>query len=236
MALAIQLAPHREQTDFNLACWEEILADPDLAKLEQRIETDRHGNIMMSPRPGNPHSFKQSDIYYFLRQLLPDGKAQVEVPISTSDGVRAADVTWTSNERFPEIYDERAYRAAPDICVEVISPRNSAREMADKKALYFDAGAREVWLCQLDGSLEFFGADDHELKLLHSKICPDFPGHIDTPRRSMMSIAKRLVIIWALGTGAAHAGMTSIVLTDLAEARIEVISCRGVASGGRCGF
>jgi hypothetical protein len=32
--------------------------------------------------------------------------------------------------------------------------------MADKKALYFDAGASEVWLCQLDGSREVFAASD----------------------------------------------------------------------------
>ena len=35
---------------------------------------------------------------------------------------------------------------------------------------------------------------------------------------------RKLVLIFALATGAAHAGMTSFVLTDLAEARIEVIS------------
>ena len=35
---------------------------------------------------------------------------------------------------------------------------------------------------------------------------------------------KRLVFISMCATGAAHAGMTSIVLSDLAEARIEVIS------------
>jgi len=34
---------------------------------------------------------------------------------------------------------------APEICVEVISPRNSPEEMAEKRALYFAAGADEVW-------------------------------------------------------------------------------------------
>lgn len=181
MALAIQLSPHAEQTEFNLTCWEKILADPDLAALNQRLETDRHGNIIISPPPGNPHSFKQSDIYYHLRQLLPAGKAQVEVPISTSDGIRAADVAWTSDERFQEIYDPRAYRSAPDICVEVVSPANSEREMAEKKALYFDAGASEVWLCQVDGTLEFFTTTAPESKLTHSTICPDFPSLIESP-------------------------------------------------------
>lgn len=181
MALAIQLPSQADQTDFNLTCWEGILADPELASLNHRIETDRHGNIIMSPPPGNPHSFKQSEIYYHLRQLLPAGKAQVEVPISTSDGIRAADVAWTSDARFQEIYDPRAYRAAPDICVEVVSPANSEREMAEKKALYFDAGASEVWLCQVDGSLQVFSASDPEKLLSKSTIYPDFPSHIESP-------------------------------------------------------
>ena len=51
MALAIQLSPHEDQTEFNLKCWEKILADPKLVKLNQRIESDRHGNIIVTPPP-----------------------------------------------------------------------------------------------------------------------------------------------------------------------------------------
>ena len=181
MALAIQLTPHQEQTDFNLSTWEKILADPELATLNQRIETDRHGNIIMSPPPGNPNSFKQSDLLVLLRTQAPNGRSQVEVPISTSDGIRAADVAWTSEERFAKIYDPRTYLAAPDICIEVVSPANSEREMAEKKALYFDAGATEVWLCQLDGALDIFTSADPEKKLPNSPLFPDFPIQIDSP-------------------------------------------------------
>ena len=28
--------------------------------------------------------------------------------------------------------------------------------MAEKRTLYFEAGAREVWLCELDGRLHFY--------------------------------------------------------------------------------
>ena len=181
MSLAIQLPSHEDQTVFNLTCWEKILADPELASLNHRIETDRHGNIIMSPPPGNPHSFKQSHLFLTICKLLPNGRGQVEVPISTSDGIRAADVTWTSEARFSEIYDPRAYLAAPDLCIEVVSPANSTREMAEKKALYFDAGAQEVWLCQPDGSMEFFEAAKPDQKLRQSQICPDFPNRIESP-------------------------------------------------------
>lgn len=181
MSLAIQLPAHRDQTCFNLTRWEEMLADPELAGLNHRLETDRHGNIIMSPPPGNSHSFRQSNILMLLRTRLRAGQSQVEVPISTSDGIRAADVAWTSEARFAEIYDPRAYLAAPDLCIEVVSPANSEREMSEKKALYFDAGASEVWLCQPDGSLDHFASADPDQKISQSALCPDFPAQIDAP-------------------------------------------------------
>ena len=39
--LTIELPPQGAQTSFNLRRWDELLADPELAKVEGRIETDR---------------------------------------------------------------------------------------------------------------------------------------------------------------------------------------------------
>jgi Uma2 family endonuclease len=65
---------------------------------------------------------------------------------------------------------------APNICVEILSPSNSTSEIDEKRALYFDAGAAEVWICNLDGSVSFFvGPDRHQL---NSIICPAFPNRI----------------------------------------------------------
>jgi hypothetical protein len=47
------------------------------------------------------------------------------------------------------------FELAPEICVEVLSPSNSAAEINEKLALYFDAGATEVWICNLDGPCPF---------------------------------------------------------------------------------
>ena len=49
--LTIELPQHEAQTVFNLHRWAELLADPELAKFEGRIETDRHGHIIMRPPP-----------------------------------------------------------------------------------------------------------------------------------------------------------------------------------------
>jgi hypothetical protein len=48
--ITIELPDLKSQTAFNLARWAEILADPRLAKLPERIETDRHGHILMTPQ------------------------------------------------------------------------------------------------------------------------------------------------------------------------------------------
>jgi hypothetical protein len=55
MSLSIELQGSAEQTAFNLKRWAEVLADPELAPLPHRIETDRHGRISMSPPPAPAH-------------------------------------------------------------------------------------------------------------------------------------------------------------------------------------
>lgn len=35
---------------------------------------------------------------------------------------------------------------APQICIEVVSPSNSVKELEEKKSAYLAAGAEEVWI------------------------------------------------------------------------------------------
>jgi Uma2 family endonuclease len=83
------------------------------------------------------------------------------------------DVTWLAPSRSEINEDSVLLLHAPEICVEIISPSNSAEAIAEKRALFFDAGAAEVWICSLDGSITFFAPPDH--RLAHSLLCPDFP-------------------------------------------------------------
>jgi Uma2 family endonuclease len=46
---------------------------------------------------------------------------------------------------------ESAFRAGPDLCVEVLSPTNTRAEIGEKVAAYLAAGAREVWVVGDDG-------------------------------------------------------------------------------------
>src|SRR5262249_37436002 len=49
--LTLELPPRTTQRAFNLRRWAELLADRDLVRIEGRIETDRHGHIIVSPPP-----------------------------------------------------------------------------------------------------------------------------------------------------------------------------------------
>ena len=99
----------------------------------------------MSPPPAFTHADRQGQIADLLKSLLPEGRALPECPLSTADGVKAVDVVWLAPGR-PELVDRPiALTTAPEICVEILSPSNTTAEIDEKRALYFDAVATEVW-------------------------------------------------------------------------------------------
>lgn len=64
-----------------------------------------------------------------------------------------AGVAWASDTFMAKHGDETPYQAAPEICIEVLSPSNSAGEMNEKIRLYLEKGAHEVWLCGKNGEV-----------------------------------------------------------------------------------
>ena len=61
------------------------------------------------------------------------------------DTVLGPDAAFVSHERLAEDL-EKYFPFAPDLAVEVLSPGNTTREMNEKVAMYFAAGARAVWI------------------------------------------------------------------------------------------
>lgn len=174
--LTIEVRPRAEQTEFNLRRWEELQTDDYFAKIEGRIETDRHGRVIMSPPAAPNHGRFQGKIYALLEKLLTGGEPLTECPISTADGVKAADVAWASAERWGEVGNRSCFLRAPEICVEIFSPSNTDEEIREKMALYFDAGAEEVWICDSFGALTFYAREIQPLA--RSVLCPNFPGRL----------------------------------------------------------
>ena len=176
--LTINLPVRKSYHKFNLERWKEICDDPRLVGLPGKFETNRYGNIVMMPPASGKHSSFQGEIVFQLRTLL-GGKALPECPISTINGVRAADVGWYSSERFDTVKGQMVFERAPEICVEILSPDNSDREMEEKRQLYFQAGADECWICDLEGEMGFYLSSDPDRKLEHSETCPDFPSSVE---------------------------------------------------------
>ncbi len=177
MKLVIDLPPREELLIRNRMRWAEVLADPTLADLPFRVETNCYGTLLMTPPPSGDHSSRQSEILIRLNREL-GGRALAECPVSTIDGVRAADVGWYSHERFASVKGQIAFEMAPEICVEVLSPSNTDSEMVNKKQLYIEAGAEEVWYCREDGKMEFYCKQMPDAPVTHSNLCPDFPSEI----------------------------------------------------------
>jgi len=159
--------------------WLEICSDPAFADRPERFEIDAAGQIVMSPPPGFDHRQRARAIANLLDQLYPGEFATVEQAILTRDGqVRIADVVLLSQPQKCWLIANPTspLDAAPPVCVEILSPSNSAAEIDQKRALYFNAGATEVWICNLDGSMLFFVSPVRQESA--SLLCPAFPDRI----------------------------------------------------------
>ena len=156
--------------------WHRVLHDERLQDLPYRVETNEHGQIILSPHKPR-HSFTQIRITDLLREHLdrPGGRA-VEFAVATAKGVKVPDVVWISDERAQQIpEDAEASPVMPELVIEVLSATNTEPEMKEKRALYVAEGAQEVWFVGEDGAVRFFDADG---SLETSRLAPSFPGKV----------------------------------------------------------
>ncbi|HEV2130876.1 MAG TPA: Uma2 family endonuclease [Longimicrobiaceae bacterium] len=157
--------------------WHRALTDPSLRDLPYKVETNEHGQLVLSPHKPR-HSLQQARVAALLRELapaagLPPGEAATEFAVETSGGIKVPDVVWISNERLAGLPDDaEASPVMPEIVVEVLCRSNTRTEMEEKRRLYFAAGAREVWMCDPEGRLTFFGAEG---EVPASELIPSFP-------------------------------------------------------------
>jgi Uma2 family endonuclease len=136
--------------------WRQVLADPALKDLPYKIETNRSGQIIMSPAK-NIQGAYQAHIAAVLKQAL-GGRVHTKCSIATPEGVKVADVAWASQAFVDRYGFEDPYAVAPEICVEIKSPSNARAELLVKVRLYLDAGAKEVWIVAEDGSISMHNA------------------------------------------------------------------------------
>jgi Uma2 family endonuclease len=152
--------------------WQEVCENPSLKNLPFKIELNKQGQLLMTPVKVN-HSLLQGKIIGLLYRHLQNGEALAECAIHTRQGTKVADVAWASNEKLAVIRGEVECSIAPEICVEIMSSANSKREMHEKKALYFECGAVEVWISDNRGNIAFYSRTG---KIQGSELAGAFPA------------------------------------------------------------
>lgn len=178
MALYLKLPKAETQHAFNHRRWEELLESGEMALYEtQRVETDRHGHLVLSPWAVARHGIYQSQVVFHLQSRLPGGLAMSECPVSTSDGVKLVDAAWMSRERYDPMREFHVFEKAPEICVEVLSPSNTRAEIEERRELFFEIGCLEFWTVGATGQVRFFTPGVTEVG--RSGLCPEFPVQIE---------------------------------------------------------
>jgi Uma2 family endonuclease len=138
----------------SLMGWAELCRDSVLRELPYKIQTDKWGNLMMSPAT-NEHGIYQAKIIALISMLMRQGVIISECSVQTAEGVKVADVAWASDHFAKEHIGQNPFVDAPEICIEILSPSNAAAEMEENKALYFENGAQEFWICNQQGNMIF---------------------------------------------------------------------------------
>lgn len=131
------------------ARWRELLDQPGLP---HRFELDEFGELIEMNPPQLPHQRIVYALQMQIRETL-GGESLPGLGVLTSIGVRIPDIVWQ-----PEWSSQDPANPAPALCVEVLSPDNTRREIEEKTAAYLAAGAGEVVIVEMSGRIRYFGA------------------------------------------------------------------------------
>lgn len=154
--------------------WQEVCENKALQDLPFKIEINERGQVVMSPA-SNKHGRFQMLIGLMLGAHVKSGEIISECSIETKKGIRVADVVWASDDFIQKNGYETPYRAAPELCIEIVSPSNSKDEIKEKVNLYLTRAAKEVWVCDEEGRLSFYGKKG---RIQRSRLVPGFPDEI----------------------------------------------------------
>jgi len=123
--------------------YRDLCEDPCYANVPGKIELDVWGRMVMSPASAY-HGRVQARLCQKLALL--GGETSVEAPIVTPLGLFVADLAWASVQFMSAHRAENPLTRAPELCIEVVSPSNSRKELREKIEAYLATGAEEVWI------------------------------------------------------------------------------------------
>lgn len=165
--MAIKLKEHQNH-------WDKLCRDPNLSDLPYKTETNRRGQLILTPISVS-RSTRMSSVMRGLDSCAPGGRSLPSFAIVTPAGVKVPDVVWASGGRLAEMKKTGdPTTLAPEICIEVMSEPGGWEEMEEKRVLYREAGAEEVWVVDEEGDVRFFA--DGELE--ESRLAEGFPNEL----------------------------------------------------------
>ena len=133
-----------DKTDVQMTV-EEFLELPESNQIVQLI----HGEVLMSPSATLLHQRLVLAIAKYFSKIIPDGEVFI-APLDVYIGegiVVQPDVFWVSEKNTQcAVIDDRYWRGAPDLVVEVLSPSNAQLDWGDKFEIYQQYSVREYWL------------------------------------------------------------------------------------------
>ena len=110
------------------------------------------GVLISMPPPKPRHSMIQQNINEALAPFVRGrglGRVFSEAGYALSEGpptVRSPDVSFQASEKYAEADPDEYPRAAPTLAIEVVSPSDRRRLLAEKVAQYLAAGSEAVWV------------------------------------------------------------------------------------------
>ena len=170
---------------------QELLTAAEFARLPNE-DGYRHelvrGRVVRSPGPGGRHGEVEAHLVWVLKDYLqrhPVGRllsgGASYVLERGPDTVRGPDISFISEERvrgdrLPDTWPDYA----PDLAIEILSPSNRPRQMAERREDLFRAGCREVWIvAPRKTTVSIYRADGSQVELratdvLTSDLLPRF--------------------------------------------------------------
>ena len=150
---ATLLAPAAPAPDGLLSA-DEFMELPLNLKLYELVR----GVLVEMPMTGYEHGEIETNIIHLLVQHVRPRRLGQITPGDVMfrlernpDTLRQPDVSFVQTDRLPPREQRRSYSpVVPDLAVEIRSPSNTVRELAEKVADYLRAGVRLVWVVDLD--------------------------------------------------------------------------------------
>ena len=128
------------------------------------------GELIMTPAPDRYHQEISGRIEFLLRKYLEDhpiGKlydAPFDVYLSETN-VFQPDILFIAKKRLA-ILSRRGAEGAPNLVVEILSPRTAGIDTGAKKKMYAQSGAGELWIVD---------PETKQVQIYELKIDPEFP-------------------------------------------------------------